>query len=282
MRPPGPLTCIRAAIGFLTVLPVGPRAAGAGPGAAGSRAAGPGGAGLAGAGPYFPAVGLLLGAILAAFDAALGALQAPPLLSGGLLLAALVVLTRALHLDGFMDTCDALFGGLDRERRLAILRDPHAGAFAVAGAVCLLLVKFAALAALPAASRSSVLVLFPCLSRAAMLLVMAAFPYLRRAGLGSAFAGGRGRFRLWAALPGALAAAAALTGPLGVALAAAAGIAGWAVGARARVLLGGVTGDVYGAANETAEAAVLVLAVLLTAGAADALRSPLPPLLGQA
>lgn len=270
MKPPGPLASCRAAIGFLTVLPVGPRAAGAGPE----------GAALAGAGAWFPAVGLLLGAILAALDAALRALQAPPLLSAGLLLTALVVLTRALHLDGFMDTCDALFGGFDRERRLAILRDPHAGAFAVAGAVCLLLVKYAALAALPAASRGGVLLLFPCLSRAAMLLVMAAFPYLRRAGLGIAFAGGGGRLRLWAALLGALAAAAALSGPLGVALAAAAGAVGWAVGARAHRLLGGVTGDVYGAVNETAEAAVLVLAVIVTAGAADALRSPLPLLLG--
>ena len=66
-----------------------------------------------------------------------------------------------------------------------------------------------------------------------------------------------------------------MAGPPGLALAALAGAAAWGAGAAAARRLGGVTGDVYGAVNEIAEAAVLVLAVLLTAGEADALRSPL-------
>ena len=115
-----------------------------------------------------------------------------------LLVVLLVVLTRALHLDGFMDTCDALLGGFDRERRLAILRDPHVGAFAVIGVVCLLLIKVSALLGLPivGADRLPILLLFPCLSRWAMLLTMELYPYARVSGLGSAFFdGGKSRFR---------------------------------------------------------------------------------------
>lgn len=257
---PSGLASCRAALGFLTILPVAARGAGVP---------------LAGARGWFPAVGLLLGAMLAALDAALRALHLPALLAAAMLVAALAVLTRALHLDGFMDTCDALFGGFDRARRREILKDPHAGAFAVVGVVCLLLVKFAALATLPEASRLGVIMLFPCLSRAAMLPVIDSFPYLRRQGLGAPFANRRSRLPLWCGLLAALAAAAALAGPPGLALAALAGAAAWGVGAAAARLLGGVTGDVYGAANEIAEAAVLVLAVLLTAADADALRSPL-------
>ena len=165
-----------------------------------------------------------------------------------------------------MDTCDALLGGFDRERRLEILRDPHVGAFAVVGVVCLLLVKLAALTALPEGSRTSVLILFPCLSRAAMLLVMELFPYARREGLGTPFTSGEGRFGLWLGLPVAAVAAVALTGLPGLALAALAALAAataWAVGAWATRLLGGVTGDIYGAVNEIAEVAVLGLAVLV-------------------
>ena len=178
-----------------------------------------------------------------------------------------------------MDSCDALLGGFDRERRLEILRDPHVGAFAVAGVACLLLVKFAALAALPEASRAPVLVLFPCLSRAAILLVMEWFPYLRREGLGTPLLEHPGRFSLWFGLPLALAAAVVLTGLPGLALAALAGVVAWGVGAWATRLLGGVTGDIYGAVNETVEAAVLVLAVVLTVSGAGTPGSP--PLLSR-
>ena len=256
MRSPRLLASFRAAIGFLTVLPVSPRDAASPPDAAGALARAP---------AWFPAVGLLLGAMLAFLDLALRALHLPVLLNGALLLAMLAALTRALHLDGFMDTCDALLGGFDRERRLAILRDPHVGAFAVVGVVCLLLVKLAALAALPGGYRTGVLILFPCLSRAAMVLAMEWFPYARREGLGTPFASDDGR-RPRAGLLFAAAAALALTGLPGLALAAMAAAVAWAVGAWATRLLGGVTGDIYGAVNEIAEVAVLGLAVIVLAG----------------
>lgn len=268
---------LRAAIGFLTILPFAPRSAPDD---------------LASARTWFPLVGLLLGAILACADLLLHAAfpllstnsapvdrEFPPLLTSALLTAVLAVLTRGLHLDGFMDTCDALLGGFERERRLEILRDPHVGAFAVVGIVILLLIKFTTIAALPQSSRSVVLMLFPCLSRWGMLLVMVLFPYVRREGLGTRFFRNRGRWPLIGGLCMTLSASIALTGTWGAVLFVMASAVAWAVGLWAARSLGGLTGDIYGAVNEIAEASVLVLAAVLCAGSPIVLRPPLPGLL---
>ena len=53
-----------------------------------------------------------------------------------------VALTGGIHLDGFVDTCDALCSYGDREKRLAILKDPHVGAFGILWIIVLLLVQF--------------------------------------------------------------------------------------------------------------------------------------------
>ena len=252
----------RAAVGFLTILPVSPREPD----------------GLALARGYFPLVGLLMGALIAGLDLLLlrrlhflpeGMFIALPpahlLVVSVIVVVALVVMTRGLHLDGFMDSCDALFGGYTRARRLEILRDPHVGAFAVVGVVCLLILKCAAIANLPQPLRLHVLILFPCLSRWAMLLVMDCYPYTREEGLGVAFQGARSRLQLFFGLCCALFASLLAAGVLGLILLLAASLIAWIIGAWANRLLGGLTGDVYGAVNEIVETAVLVLAVFIPA-----------------
>ena len=249
---------MRSALGFLTILPVAPRDAIDG---------------LASARAWFPAVGLVLGGFLAAADllmrsaysmAVQGDGAAPPLLSAAVLIVLLVVLTRALHLDGFMDCCDALFGGFDRKRRLEILRDPHVGAFAVTGVVGLLLLKASAILALPQAGRLWVLILFPCLSRWAVVLAMELFPYVRSGGIGTPFLNNTRRWQVAFALFVTVVAALLIAGPAGLALAAVASMVAWAVGAWASKQLGGVTGDVYGAVIEISEVAVLFVGVFLS------------------
>ena len=258
---------LRSALGFLTILPVAPRDAG----------------GLASARGWFPIAGLLLGLMLACLDLLMHwgyplftdeYRVFPPFLSAAIIVVALVILTRALHLDGLMDCCDALLGGFDRERRLSILRDPHVGAFAVAGVVCLLLLKVAAIMALPAAGRFWVLLLFPCLSRWGMLLVLEFFPYARSQGIGVSFQPAGARWQLLAGLLVALAATVALAGPGGLALLGLATAAALALAAWASRLLGGVTGDVYGAVNEVVEVSVLLLAALLAYGVSDSFLQP--------
>lgn len=97
---------------------------------------------------WYPVVGALLGAVLGGWTALLILWGRPPLVSAFLVLLAWVVLTGALHLDGFCDLCDGLFGGRTPEERLRIMKDPLLGTFGLAGGVLLLLGKFALLAEL--------------------------------------------------------------------------------------------------------------------------------------
>ncbi len=234
------------AIGFLTVLPVGPIR----PGPMGAARA------------YFPLVGLGLGGLLAGLDLAASQVLPPPVV-GALLAAALLVLTRALHTEGFLDTCDGLLGGRDRESRLAILRDSHVGAFAVVGGVSLLLLKWTLLVGIPETERIGLLVLFPCLSRFAMVTSMSVFPYARTQGLGTAFQVGAGWRQLATALVTAAVAAGLLLGIAGLILLAIATGVALGLGLWIRRLLGGMTGDTYGATNEIAEVVVLVAGLTL-------------------
>jgi cobalamin 5'-phosphate synthase/cobalamin synthase len=93
---------------------------------------------------WFPAVGLLLGALLGGLTYAAAQFTSPTI-GAFLVLAAWVISTGALHLDGFCDVCDGLFGGATPDDRLRIMKDSRVGTFAVVGVVLLLLGKFSAL-----------------------------------------------------------------------------------------------------------------------------------------
>jgi adenosylcobinamide-GDP ribazoletransferase len=94
---------------------------------------------------WYPVAGVLLGALLGGWAWLLSLWPGAGLSAAFLLLAAWVGLTGALHLDGFCDLCDGLFGGHTPEERLQILKDPHLGSFGLAGGALLLLGKFAVL-----------------------------------------------------------------------------------------------------------------------------------------
>src|SRR5688500_20333770 len=81
---------------------------------------------------WFPLVGIVLGLLLNGINNA-AQLIFPVSVSAALTLFAWVTFTRAFHLDGFMDTCDGLFGGFTAERRLDIMKDSRIGAYGCAG-----------------------------------------------------------------------------------------------------------------------------------------------------
>ncbi len=245
------LLTLATAVSFLTILP-GPSRAPSGEQIIASRA-------------FYPAVGLLLGLLLVGMEETCRRVF-PLHLTAGVLVVTLVVATRGLHLDGLMDVCDGVFGGYTRERRLEIMQDSHIGSFAVAGSLSILLLKYGAILSMLSLTESGkvwALLLFPCLSRWAMVLQLSAFAYARRQGLGAAFASGT------RVLPTVTAGATALvaSGVLGaggglILLATATGVA-WAMGRVLSSLLGGLTGDVYGATNEVVEVVSLGTAVAL-------------------
>lgn len=211
----------------------------------------------------YPLVGLLIGALLAGLQFVMG--HSDPLLQAALLLSAWVLLTGGLHLDGLADTADAWVGGHgDRQRTLDIMKDPRSGPAAVSVVVLVLLLKFAALAVLLHGVTWPALLLAPLLGRAALLGMLLSTPYVRAGGMGAAIAEHLPR-------------KAALALLLAVAVGAALPADGWkallAVLLVAFLLrraflarLGGVTGDMLGAAVELSEAAALLaLAIRLQA-----------------
>lgn len=208
---------------------------------------------------WFPLVGLAIGSCLVAFDWAAGRLF-PPSVVAALLVAAIGMLTRALHIDGLADSADGLFGGHTPERRLAIMRDSRNGSFGVAAVVLVLLLTHAALLSLPAASRRGVLLLAPALGRWAMVLAVAAFPYARPEGLGRLY---HEHARPWPALVAggsAFLLSAVLFGMAGLALLALTSLLALGAGWFAYRRLGGLTGDIYGAIGVISETALFLLA----------------------
>ena len=210
--------------------------------------------------PYFPLVGLLLGAILLGLYYGLS-LILPPAIVAALLIIALAVLTGAHHLDGFIDTCDGVFAGKSKKERLAIMSDTRVGAFGIVGVVLLLLLKYASL--LSVARMLPALLLMPVLSRWIMVIIMFMFPYARRTGMGLSFKLGATWQRLAVATAIALIAAVALLGWWGLALMTALWLINFGIASYFRSRLGGLTGDNYGAINEISEVLVLILLILI-------------------
>lgn len=232
------------AFGFLTVLPIP---------ASARRPAGPTGSAIA----SFPLVGAAIGLLLAGADWAL-ARFVPLELRAVLLIATGVVITRALHLDGLMDSCDGLFGGFTPERRLAIMRDSHVGAFGVVGGVLDLLARYAALVALAGPARPLAIVLAPILGRFALAWAIARYPYARDVGLGASFKeSARGR-DLGLATLFACGLSAAVWRPWGLLLVPLAIALTWGVARFVLRRVLGFSGDTYGALNEIVELLALL------------------------
>ena len=208
---------------------------------------------------YFPVVGLTLGGMLYGLGSSLQ-LIFPTQVVSVFILAAWLLLTRALHFDGFLDTCDGLFGGFTPERRLEIMRDSRVGAFGVAGGVILLLAKYAAIISLP---HLSGLLLAPVFGRWGTSIAVFAYPYAREKGMGRDMKDNtRWQQVILATLVSALAAwfFAGWTGFLAFAIA---GIVFWLGASFILRRIPGLTGDSYGALCELIE---LVVLIVFTAG----------------
>jgi cobalamin synthase len=91
-----------------------------------------------------------------------------------------VALTGAIHVDGFLDTCDAAFSGASPERRREILKDPHHGSFAIAYFAVAAVLWLAALWSLPVPWLAIDLAAAAFASRALALGVGAWYFVLRR------------------------------------------------------------------------------------------------------
>lgn len=220
--------------------------------------------GLRGAPVYFPAVGALIGGVVAAIGYGLDRIL-PPLPASTITVLLLVAASAGLHLDGLADTADGLLSARPRERVLEIMRDSHIGTMGVLAVVGVLLLKTGLLTAVEDPLRWRMVLLAPIAGRSAALLVMSVFPYARaEGGVATVFRSGGRRAALlsvWAVVfvfgAGWLSASYRGVVAAGVAVAVAPAFA-WYV--RRRV--GGYTGDTLGATSELVEVAPFLVAAI--------------------
>lgn len=210
---------------------------------------------------YFPIIGMIIGSILALILLACGPLALP--VTGVIILITSAIITGALHLDGFADTCDGFYGIRSKEEVLAIMRDPHIGAMGALGLILLLLLKFSLIISIPKPYLWQALI-FMCVFSRWSQAVACLLPYMRtegKAGLFTKYASRQGIifaaiFTLFISyilfsLAGTLIFFSSLVFVL-------------LFTAYAKAKIGGMTGDTIGAVNEIGEASVLFNVFILT------------------
>lgn len=213
---------------------------------------------------WYSTVGLLIGGTLVLADMALTKLFALEVVNV-LLIALLITFTRGLHQDGLADTLDGIAGGRTPADRLSIMRDPRIGAIGATGLFLSLILRYAALMAIPQPLRVPALVCMPALGRWAMVTLAWLSPYARtEGGLAAPFLV---HLSLLHVLGSTFVLAAALILMLGVSGAVAILVGGSAVvvaiQAGCRTLFGGITGDTLGTTNEVVEILFLLSVPLL-------------------
>ena len=217
---------------------------------------------------FFPAVGIAVGAAVAAFWQLSRLLGLGDLSRLCVETALPLLITGGIHMDGFLDTVDARSSHQSRERKLEILKDPHAGAFAIAGCGVYLLFYAAAFSELSPEAFPGIAGVF-VMSRALSGYSVVTFPKAKKDGLVTAFA--KGASQAPAAVSGILLCWLAggffwilLTGGLVMALVAGAGAAAAFLWYRRMALweFGGITGDLAGYFLQMAELFMIGAAAL--------------------
>ncbi|CAN5678406.1 adenosylcobinamide-GDP ribazoletransferase [soil metagenome] len=239
----GPLQPLGEAVRFLTAFPV--------PGLPPMKEAT-----VARAMVAFPVVGFLIGACGAGAGLVAGWLFGEPLRAVAVVVAWMVV-TWGLHLDGLADSADALFSWRSRERKLEIMKDSRIGTMGSLALISSVLLKVGALYALGPLWWVGAL-LAPMWGRWSDIYGIFFFPAAREGGMGRNFNDQvRKRDFVFASIS-AILIGGLLLPPWGalvgiIALAVAHLLARWMVG-----VLGGLTGDTYGALSEVGEIVVLL------------------------
>lgn len=218
---------------------------------------------------YFPLVGASVGAVMALVSYLL--IFVLPFVGFTIPIAGLTAILLALWLylgggltcDGFMDTMDGVFSGRDREKMLVIMKDSRVGANGVVGFVMLALLKWAMLLSIPLADIPMAFFMAAVLGKLAMVIAIVRFPYARPDGIGKMFQLCANNTTLLVAA-GCTAVCLLPFGISSLVCATGAVCGAFYLGRYVTRVLGGLTGDVYGAINETIELLVLVLLVFIT------------------
>ena len=137
---------------------------------------------------FLPVVGIVEGIFLIAFSIFLNNLNVNPILIAAVLTVLPILYTGGIHMDGFLDTMDALGSNQDKQKKLNILKDSNSGAFAIIGGLVYILLYFASLLTFQGFTRIYILAVSYMLIRAYSALSLIVFKNARGSGLAFEFA----------------------------------------------------------------------------------------------
>ena len=92
---------------------------------------------------FFPMIGIVIGVCVQIIGTLLIKSTFGSLFFSVIMTLLPIMITGGIHLDGFLDTMDALSSWGDKEKKLQILKDSNSGAFAIIGMGCYLLCNIA-------------------------------------------------------------------------------------------------------------------------------------------
>ena len=211
----------------------------------------------------FPLIGIVIAATELALVWAAQRYKIPSAATVSLMIALPILITGGIHLDGFIDTSDARSSYRSAEEKLAILKDPHVGAFGIIRLFLYFLIVFAGLTIFLSTGPEKALIraaaLLPVVSRSCSGLTAELMSKARKEGMLSGLLGENRKMPVIVILILWLAAALGAVfffdlrggGAIVVAESAVMLYYGWMV----RKEFGGVTGDLAGWYLCTAEAA---------------------------
>lgn len=208
---------------------------------------------------WFPLAGAIIGAAVGGAAAGMWQLT-PPLVAAAVAVTIGLLVTGAFHEDGLGDVADAFGGGWTVERRLEILKDSRHGTYGVAAMCASIVIRVVALGSLPGpATMFAAAVAAHTMGRVAAVGMAGTMRLATNTGLGADYGRSTTPARAAVGCLAGLAITALATGWWAGPLLAAGVAAAVATGALARRKIGGVSGDVLGAAEQVAECLCLVV-----------------------
>ncbi|MCD6231910.1 adenosylcobinamide-GDP ribazoletransferase [Candidatus Aerophobetes bacterium] len=207
---------------------------------------------------FFPVIGLIIGIFLILINYLISSFFSP-LVVNTLIIIIWIGMSGALHLDGFCDTIDGLYGGQTKEERLKIMKDSSIGAKGAIALICLLILKLSLLMEISPQYKYQALLFTPMIGRWGMVMGIFLVPYAREEGMAKSFIKYKDTKQLfWASLI-------TLTTGLFLFKFISLGIIGLDLGIifistlYLKRKIGGITGDTLGGLNEIIEVFTLLI-----------------------
>jgi adenosylcobinamide-GDP ribazoletransferase len=137
---------------------------------------------------FYPVIGLIVGTIWSIVYYLMNFLNTSMVLKSVVIMTIPFIVTGMLHLDGFMDVCDAILSRRDREEKLRILKDSKIGAFAVIALLILFFLQFGGIYSIVEKNIPFyILIIIPVVSRSAVAYFLLSRPTIKESTLGTYF-----------------------------------------------------------------------------------------------